>query len=95
MALKTTKLLLRACTALKHVNRQFSCGVISHNDNIDIKIRPMYKAKGTFGSLTPVSDEDKMYVMEEATNTERTATDNQPLILIFGWAGATHKVSMF
>ena len=92
MSLKTTKLFLRAVTSLKNGSRPLSCGLVAQSDNIDIKIRPMYKAKGTFGSLTNVSEEDKRFVVEQAINTERRTTDTEPLILIFGWAGATHKV---
>ena len=93
MSLKTSKLILRAITSFKDGRRLFSCGIVSHSDNIDIKVRPMYKAKGTFGSLTNVSDEDKKFVVEQATNTERRAIETEPLIVIFGWAGATHKVN--
>lgn len=92
MSLKTTKRFLRAFASFKHGSRSISCGVVSQSGNIDIKVRPVYKAQGTFGSLTNVSEEDKRFVIEQATNTERRATDTEPLILIFGWAGATHKV---
>ena len=54
--------------------------------------RPLHEATGTFGSLTAVLPEDRQFLVEAATCTERRATQQEPLVIIFGWAGATHKV---
>ena len=56
--------------------------------------RPLHEATGTFGSLTSVLPEDRQFLVEAATCTERRATQQEPLVIIFGWAGATHKVGL-
>jgi len=58
----------------------------------ELRLKPEHKPIGTFGSLTTVKNEDKYFEVKEALNKDRLVTkDNEPLIIIFGWAGATHK----
>ena len=66
-------------------------GLSNSSDDIEIKIRPIHKPVGTFGSLTTIQKEDKYFQVDPAIITDRRVTDTEPLIIILGWAGATHK----
>ena len=59
------------------------------------KIKPTHKAVGTFGSLTVVSSADRAFKVEEPLcRNLHSSSDSQPLVVILGWAGATHKVKL-
>ena len=66
---------------------------IYSSSSIEFNAKPIHKPVGTFGSLTTVTQDDKIYQVNPAINTDRTVTDQEPLVIIFGWAGATHKVN--
>ena len=66
-------------------------GLSNSSDDIEIKIKPIHKPVGTFGPLTTIQKEDKYFQVDRAINTDRRLTDTEPLVIIFGWAGATQK----
>jgi len=57
----------------------------------EFQFKQIHKPTGIFGSLTTVQSEDKQFHVEKATNIERRVSQSDPLVLIFGLAGATHK----
>ena len=65
-------------------------------DNIQITnsftAEPTNKAVGTFGSLTTVCDEDKAFIVREPQILRACLGEPEPLVVILGWAGASHKV---
>ena len=61
----------------------------------EFQFKQIHKPTGIFGSLTTVQSEDKQFHVEKATNIERRSSQSDPLVLIFGWAGATHKVRSY
>lgn len=48
----------------------------------------IHKAIGTFGDLTYVEESDKHFRVSEPF---KTGPEKSPLVVVFGWAGATHK----
>ena len=66
-------------------------------DNIQITNsfteEPTHKAVGTFGSLTTVCDEDKAFIVREPQILRACLGEPEPLVVILGWAGASHKVN--
>ena len=58
------------------------------------KIKPTHKAVGTFGSLTVVNSADKAFQLEDSLCKDHPSSpESEPLVIILGWAGATHKVT--
>ena len=53
-----------------------------------------HKAVGTFGSLTSVTDEDKAFIVREPQILREYLGEPEPLVVILGWAGASHKVTI-
>ena len=56
---------------------------------------PTHKAVGTFGSLTSVTEEDKAFVVREPQILREYLGEPEPLVVILGWAGASHKVKLY
>ena len=52
------------------------------------EVKKIHKAEGTFGPLTAVNPEDRTFQLSSGGGKG----DPNPLVIIFGWAGATHKV---
>ena len=64
-------------------------------DTDSFKIKPTHKAVGTFGSLTLVNSSDRAFKVEEPLCKDlHSSSDSEPLVVILGWAGATHKVKL-
>eukprot|EP00092_Neocalanus_flemingeri_P032431 GFUD01035272.1.p1 GENE.GFUD01035272.1~~GFUD01035272.1.p1 ORF type:complete len:333 (-),score=52.26 GFUD01035272.1:207-1205(-) len=57
----------------------------------EIKIKEIHKAVGTFGDLTTVEAVDKHFIVESALTEPQYGNQVEPLVIILGWAGATHK----
>ena len=67
----------------------------SKQDTDSFNKRPTHKAVGTFGSLTVVNKEDKAFKIEETLCKDlHSSSESEPLVIILGWAGATHKVTL-
>ena len=56
------------------------------------EVKKIHKPQGTFGPLTAVSQEDRHF--QVSAGGEREEGTKTPLVIIFGGAGATHKVSL-
>merc|ERR1719215_1870070 len=52
---------------------------------------PTHKAVGTFGSLTTVCVVDKAFIGREPQILRECLGEPEPLVVILGWAGASHK----
>ena len=63
-----------------------------YSKKTDIQITKVHQPTGTFGPLTTVTDEDRHYQLGSAVGGREGS--EAPLVIIFGWAGATHKVLM-
>ena len=59
------------------------------NKTDQIQVKKVHRPTGTFGPLTAVTDEDRQFELGPALGRDHGGA---PLVLIFGWAGATHKV---
>ena len=57
----------------------------------EVKIKELHKAVGTFGDLTNVEDVDKHFIVHPALTQSVSTEKVEPLVIILGWAGATHK----
>ena len=44
---------------------------------------------GTFGEITKVGEEDKVFVVKQGEGGE--GVEARPVVVVFGWAGAKHK----
>ena len=65
-------------------------GYSSKAEHLDFQVKKIHKPEGTFGALTDLTQEDRQFQVSSGGGREGT---NTPLVIIFGWAGATHKVS--
>ena len=98
----TSKLLWGQATCVKryfNVKTSAVRSLTTASDNKQItdsfKIKPTHKAVGTFGSLTVVNSSDRAFKVEEPLcRNLHSSSDSQPLVVILGWAGATHKVKL-
>ena len=73
------------CTHLR--SKLLSCSNIREQTTVNVKA--IHKAVGTFGDLTIVEDADKKFLLQPALNKKNEGVE--PLVVILGWAGATHK----
>ena len=86
-----------------HLVRTLTGSTEKNKHNSDsFRAKPTHKAVGTFGSLTTVINADRVFKVEEplsksCSEAEPLVQDVQevqePLVVILGWAGATHKVT--
>ena len=80
-------------------------GSTEKNKQNSFQAKPTHKAVGTFGSLTTVIDADRVFKVEEPLSKSCSEAEpliqgvqevqevQEPLVVILGWAGATHKVT--
>ena len=61
----------------------------SKAEQCDLQVKKIHKPEGTFGPLTSLTQEDRHFQVSSGGGSEGTPA---PLVIIFGWAGATHKV---
>ena len=64
---------------------------------MNIQIKNSFTAEPTHkavGSLTSVTDEDKAFIVREPQILREYLGEPEPLVVILGWAGATHKVTI-
>ena len=84
----------RHMRVLKLLQAQTSKRNLSSNQNDEypeIKIKEIHKAIGTFGDLTSVDDVDTQFIVQSAIKKSESGYGVEPLVIILGWAGATHK----
>ena len=70
------------------IGRRFQSSV-QKEEIPEIKIKELHKAVGTFGDLTIVEDADKQFLVQPALDRKEQGVE--PLVILLGWAGATHK----
>ena len=87
---------MRRCVKIDLVRSLASASDKNNKQITDsFKIKPTHKAVGTFGSLTVVNSADKAFQLEDSLCKDRLSPpDSEPLVVILGWAGATHKVNL-
>jgi len=73
------------CTHLR--SKLLYCSNI--REQTTVNVRAIHKAVGTFGDLTIVEDADKKFLLQPALDKKNEGVE--PLVVILGWAGATHK----
>ena len=62
----------------------------SKTEQLEFQVKKLHKPTGTFGGLTTVTEEDRYFQL--CSGEGRGGGEIPPLVIIFGWAGATHKV---
>ena len=101
-----SKLLWKHATCMKrrgqntHLVRTLTGPTEKNKQNSDsFTAKPPHKAIGTFGSLTTVIAADRVFKVEEPLSKSCSEAEplvqevQEPLVVILGWAGATHKVN--
>ena len=84
---------IKRCIKIDFVRTLASASDKNKQITDSFKIKPTHKAVGTFGSLTVVNSADKAFQLEESLCKDHTSSpESEPLVIILGWAGATHKV---
>ena len=89
-----------------HLFRTLTGSTENNKHNSDsFRAKPTHKAVGTFGSLTTVINADRVFKVEEPLSKSCSEAEpliqgvqevqevQEPLVVILGWAGATHKVT--
>ena len=86
---------MKTCVKIDLVRSLASASDKSKQITDSFKIKPTHKAVGTYGSLTLVNSVDKAFQLEDSVCKDRLSSpDSEPLVIILGWAGATHKVTL-
>merc|ERR1711936_118251 len=57
----------------------------------EIKVKELHRAVGTFGDLTNVESADKQFLVQRPLVQSKEGNLTEPLVIILGWAGASHK----
>ena len=60
-------------------------------EQLEFQVKKLHQPSGTFGGLTTVTDEDRYFQLSSGED-RGGGGEIPPLVIIFGWAGATHKV---
>ena len=85
---------IKRCIKIDFVRTLASASDKNKQITDSFKIKPTHKAVGTFGSLTVVNSADKAFQLEDSLCKDQPfSPESEPLVIILGWAGATHKVT--